>query len=314
MIATERREPGELVADVERRLDEIEALPDSVARDKATGLVQALLELYGAGLERMVDEIAPRDDGEIAHAFAADELISHLMLLHGLHPVALDDRVLDALGEVRPYLESHGGDVELLAVEGAAVRLRLQGSCSGCPSSTMTLKLAIENAIRKAAPEIEEVIAEEAGARAADAPSLLQIELAPGLDTASLAVVPGLAPASPSPAGGIDDQPTGSWLMAGGLPELSGGGLVVKPVGGQPILFLALAGRFYGYRPRCPACEESLAGAKLHGIELVCSGCGNRFDAFRAGRCLDEPQLHLEPVPLLVGDDGLVRVALAAGA
>ena len=65
-----------------------------------------------------------------------DELVSHLLLLHGLHPVSLGDRVLDALDEVRPYLESHGGDVELVGMEGPVVRLRMQGSCSGCPSST----------------------------------------------------------------------------------------------------------------------------------------------------------------------------------
>src|SRR5579875_1363106 len=98
----------ELVADVERLLEDLETLADPVARQTATGVVQALLELYGAGLERMVEEIAQRDeDGEIADAFAEDELISHLLLLHGLHPVSLEDRVRDALTEVRPYLESH---------------------------------------------------------------------------------------------------------------------------------------------------------------------------------------------------------------
>jgi nitrite reductase/ring-hydroxylating ferredoxin subunit len=102
--------------------------------------------------------------------------------------------------------------------------------------------------------------------------------------------------------------------MAGGLPELSGGGLVVKQIGGQEILFLAFDRRFYGYRPRCPACGESLAGAVLRGAELACVSCGNRYDAIRAGRCLDSPQLHLEPVPLLVGGDGLVKVALPVAA
>ena len=86
----------------------------------------------------------------------------------------LEQRIVDALDEVRPYLESHGGNVELLAVEEATVRLRLQGSCSGCPSSTMTLKLAIEKAIQKAAPEVEEVIAE--GGSPLASPALLQIE------------------------------------------------------------------------------------------------------------------------------------------
>ena len=65
-----------------------------------------------------------------------------------------------ALEEVRPYLQSHGGNVELLGVEGGVARLRMQGSCGGCPSSAMTLKLAIEEAIQKAAPDLEGIEAE----------------------------------------------------------------------------------------------------------------------------------------------------------
>jgi Fe-S cluster biogenesis protein NfuA/nitrite reductase/ring-hydroxylating ferredoxin subunit len=295
-------EPGGLVAEVERLLEEVERLPDPVAREKTTEVVQALLELYGAGLERIVEEIAARDDGELAEALAADELVAHLLLLHGLHPVPLEGRVMQALGEVRPYLESHGGNVEFLGVQGAAVHLRLEGSCSGCPSSAMTLKLAIENAIRKAAPEIEEVIAEDPAALPVAGPGaspLLQIEVMPP------------AGAAPSVAPSVSD---GQWAMAGGLSELSGGGLVVKSISGQPVLFLKLENRFYGYRPMCPACAESLAGATVRVVELTCPGCGNRYDVLRAGRCLDSPQLHLEPVPLLVGEDGLVKVALPVAA
>jgi Fe-S cluster biogenesis protein NfuA/nitrite reductase/ring-hydroxylating ferredoxin subunit len=290
MIDTVEREPRALVADLERLLEELETLADPVAREKATEVVQALLELYGTGLERIMQEIAARDDGQLAAVLAEDELVAHLLLLHGLHPVALQERVTGALDEVRPYLESHGGDVELMAIMGPTVRLRLQGSCSGCPSSTMTLKLAIENAIHKAAPEIEEVIADDA---AAPAP-LLQIELAP--------------------AGGQATAVDGEWAMAGGLPELAGGGLTVKQVAGQKILFLKVAERPYGYRPTCPACGESLVNGTLSGFELSCSGCANRYDVLRAGRCLDSPHLHLEPVPLLVGDDGLVKVALPVAA
>jgi nitrite reductase/ring-hydroxylating ferredoxin subunit len=98
------------------------------------------------------------------------------------------------------------------------------------------------------------------------------------------------------------------------MPELANGGALVKPIGGQPILFLKLDGRLYGYRPLCPACEQSLSGAELDGVELSCPACGVRYDAMRAGRCLDRPQLHLAPVPLLVGDDGLAKVALAGAA
>lgn len=279
-------EPRELVAQVEQLLEEIEGLADDGARDKATSAVQSLLELYGAGLERMVEKIAARDDGSIAAALAADELVSHLLLLHGLHPIPLEQRVREALAEVTPYLESHGGNVELVAIEDAAVRLRMQGSCSGCPSSAMTLKLAIENALAKAAPEIEQVIAVQPPGQAEP---LLQIESAPAMSTHD-------------------------WTMAGGLSELNGGGTALKRIGGHDVLFLRLGEQLYAYRPRCASCAATLDGAPLRGAELSCPACGHRYDVLRAGRCLDDPHQHLEPVPLLVGEDGLVRIALAVAA
>jgi nitrite reductase/ring-hydroxylating ferredoxin subunit len=79
-------------------------------------------------------------------------------------------------------------------------------------------------------------------------------------------------------------------------------------------MFMRVGGRLYGYRSRCPGCEQPLTEAKLRQAELVCGGCGNRFDVLRAGRCLDQPQLHLEPVPLLEGEDGLVRIAVPIAA
>jgi nitrite reductase/ring-hydroxylating ferredoxin subunit len=79
-------------------------------------------------------------------------------------------------------------------------------------------------------------------------------------------------------------------------------------------LFAALGGRFYAYQPGCPECGEPLEGGELRGAELTCGSCGRRYDVLRAGRCLDSPHLHLEPVPLLVGDEGLVRIALPVGA
>jgi len=290
----------ERVARVEALLDEVEALADPAAKEKALEIVQALLDLYGEGLGRLVTIVAERDDGELAEAVAADELVAHLLLLHGLHPVPLETRVHGALEEVRPYLESHGGDVELLGVDDGIARLRLEGSCSGCPSSTVTLKLAIENAIHKAAPDVVEIAAEGA-VESAPAPQLIQLEV----------------PASSGPSAAQSEAgENGSWSMAGGMPELSGPGdaPLLKEVAGEPLMFLRLNGAFYAYRPRCPGCEGTLANAVVTGTELACAECGNRYDVLRAGRCLDAPQLHLQPVPLLVDDAGLVKVALGAAA
>jgi Fe-S cluster biogenesis protein NfuA len=151
------------VTRVEALLDEIEALGDADAKSTATEALQALLELYGEGLARLLTSAARLGGDELLKALAADELVARLLLVHGLHPIPVDARVLQALQEVRPYLAAHGGSVELLGVEDGVARLRLQGSCRGCPSSAMTLKLAIEQAIQKTAPDLGGIEAEGAG-------------------------------------------------------------------------------------------------------------------------------------------------------
>ena len=285
-------EDRELIGRVEGLLEALESLADPSARDTSLETVQAVLELYGAGLERIVDGI-----GELqVTALATDELVEHLLLLHGLHPVSVEERVRDALEGVRPYLGSHGGDVELIGVSDGVALVRMQGSCEGCPASAMTLKLAIEDAVLRAAPDVERVEADADGA-AHDAPAgspLLQIEI--------------VTPAAPE----------GAWAAAGALPQLKGGGTLLKEVAGDRLLFLRLEdGTPYAYRPECPGCDVSLEGGSLNGAglvgaELTCPGCGHRYDVVRAGRCVDAPQLHLEPVPLLVDQAGLVRVAVAS--
>jgi Fe-S cluster biogenesis protein NfuA len=164
-------EARERVGHVESLLEEVEALHDPAARDTALELVQALLDLYGEGMSRIL-AVA----GGLADGLVDDELVSHLLLLHGLHPVALDARVRAGLDEVRPYLEAHGGDVELLGVADGVARLRLKGACSGCPSSAITLKSAVEEAIHKAAPDLDEIVAEDDPGVPEPAP-LLQIDM-----------------------------------------------------------------------------------------------------------------------------------------
>jgi Fe-S cluster biogenesis protein NfuA/nitrite reductase/ring-hydroxylating ferredoxin subunit len=286
----------ERVGRVEKLLEELEALPDAEARDRTVEVVEALLDLYGEGLSRIVERIAARDDGELARALSSDELVSHLLLLHDLHPEPLEQRVRTALEGVRPYLESHGGDVELLGIADGVARLRLEGSCSGCPSSTMTLKLAIEDAVHKAAPDLLSIEAEGAAPAPAPAQGLLQLEVSDAVRE--------------RPAQSGDGGP--QWATAGGMPELSAGSSVVKSVSGEEVLFLKLNGTLYAYRPPCPECGASLEGAALEAVELTCSACGRRYDVRAAGRCLDAPDLHLEPVPLLVDDAGLVKVALGS--
>jgi hypothetical protein len=127
-----------MIERVEALLDSLESFPPE-QRETATELVQALLDLYGEGLARIVAAGGPLP--------VEDELVAHLLLLHGLHPVPLHDRVTGALDSVRPYLAAHGGGVELLDVADGVVHLRLEGACHGCPSSSLTLRAAVEEAV-----------------------------------------------------------------------------------------------------------------------------------------------------------------------
>ena len=83
-----------------------------------------------------------------------DGVVASLLLIHDLYPIDLETRVREALATVRPYMESHGGDVELLGLEDGVARLRLVGHCEGCPASAATLELAIKEAIDEAAPDL----------------------------------------------------------------------------------------------------------------------------------------------------------------
>ena len=109
-------------------------------------------------------ELARRRAPALMADFAADELVASLLLVQGLHPESLDARVEGALASVRPFLAKHGGDVELLGIDDelGAVKLRLLGSCDGCPSSAATLRGAVEAAILEAAPEVTRIVVEEA--------------------------------------------------------------------------------------------------------------------------------------------------------
>jgi Fe-S cluster biogenesis protein NfuA len=147
---------------IEQALAELQDRSDVVTLNLAEELLRLVSDLYGAGLARVVELVedhAPRLMTELVQ----DDLVSSLLLIQGLHPDSVDVRVEQALSSVRPFLAQHGGDVELLGIDDelGAVKLRLLGSCDGCPSSALTLQGAVETAILEAAPEILHIVVEE---------------------------------------------------------------------------------------------------------------------------------------------------------
>ena len=264
----------------------------------AEELVRLLVGLYGDGLSHIVAAMAA--GGEAGQAMldtlAADPLVEGLLLLHGLHPLGVDARIQRALDQVRPYLGSHAGGVQYLGVsEDGVARLRLEGTCHGCPSSTVTVQLAIEGAVQDAAPEVTEVVVE--GMTAPPEPALLQIGPRPGAVTA---VPPGAGP--PGESGG-------EWIV---LPDIGppSSRPVTAAVGGVTVLVCSVRGTLYAYRDACAACGSPMGEGRLDREVLTCP-CGARYDVSRAGAGLDGGVAHLDPLPLLADSQG-VRVAVPA--
>jgi Fe-S cluster biogenesis protein NfuA len=147
---------------IEELLEKLQVSADPRTLDVAEELLRMVTELYGEGLARVV-QLVRSEAPELLPVLVDDELLASLMVVHDLHPDDLAARVEGALQSVRPFLGAHGGDVELLGLDGriGAVHLRLLGSCDGCPSSAVTLRTAVEQAIADAAPEITTIDVEE---------------------------------------------------------------------------------------------------------------------------------------------------------
>ena len=149
-------DPEQHLARVQELTAALEALPDGPEKNVAEELIGAIVELYGDGLRRVVEALdeAGAPGQEIHGRLIEDGVVASLLLSHDLYPIDLETRVREALDGVRPYMESHGGDVELLGLEDGIARLRLAGSCDGCPASAATLELAIKDALAQAAPDL----------------------------------------------------------------------------------------------------------------------------------------------------------------
>ncbi|EWM09743.1 NifU family protein [Kutzneria sp. 744] len=272
---------GEVGDRVERLLAEFEALADPTLAARAEELVRTVVEFYGTALERIV-ELTPEPALE---RLAADQIVAGVLVVHDLHPHSLEQRVQRALDGVRPYLGSHSGDVSFVEITDEGVlRLALGGSCDGCPSSTVTVKLAIEQAIEHAAPEIVRI----------DVEGVVPLETGPG----GRPLLP------------LVTAEKASWVELGEADMVAPGAVSSARVRDAATVVCNAGGTLYAYRDRCAACQEALSGGHFDGRLLSCPSCGASYDVVAAGRAVNGNG-HLDPLPLLASDDGTIRVAVS---
>ena len=148
MATRDLREVGDRV---EALLTELRAAPDPVVAERAEELVRLLMELYGAGLERVMEVVSEVGDATLVDCIAADQLLASLLVLHGLHPVSVETRIVEALDKAQKY----SGPIHYLGIgDDGVARLELESPLLGCPSTAMTVKEAVEKAVMDAAPEL----------------------------------------------------------------------------------------------------------------------------------------------------------------
>ncbi len=247
------------------RLDELVSELEREGDDRALELLQLIDAIHRPALALIA---AGESDHPIARAVLA---------MYGLAPV--DDRILveEALETVRPYIHSHGGEVELVALEDGVVTVRLSGACHGCAGSAITLQRGIEQALRDGYPGFERLVALEPER----APELLQVQkLRRPIFVETL---------------------SGEGLAFGELRSVS--------VEGVAVLLVNVDGEMYAFRNGCAVDGLPLEGGRLAGTVLVCPWHNCAYDARSGKRMDEEEQPGLAPVPIAL-EDGAVKVAV----
>jgi Fe-S cluster biogenesis protein NfuA/nitrite reductase/ring-hydroxylating ferredoxin subunit len=228
-----------------------------------------------------------------------------LLAMYDLAPVDERIQVEEALDEIRPYIESHGGELELLDVEDGVVHVRMSGACHGCAGSAMTLRRGIEEKLRERFAGFREIVAHEPeapnGSNGGAGLPVLQIEHSGGGGGSELLQIGGLR------------RPV--FEDAGALSDLAPGDMKVVEVAGVSILLVNVEGEPYAFKNGCAVDIERpmpLDGARLTGKVIVCPWHNCAYDA-RSGRRVDDrpddPALAVVPVAVR---DGVLQVAVNA--
>lgn len=274
----------ELAERVDRARDAVLAL-DAAPRATAIELKDAIEAAHRAALVTIVRRLRDDDRGrELLYELVDDPGVLALLTLHGIVRADPLTRARQALDAVRPMLQSHGGDVELVEVRSDGVAtVRLQGSCNGCSMSAVTLRETVEEALVTGVAEIGAIEVLD------DEPTAAFIPL--------------------SAIGRKPDPADTGWIDASAADAVADGTMLRVDVGDNSFVVTNIDNRFAAFRNECVHQGLSLDGGLVDDGVLQCPWHGFRYDA-TSGECLSSPGAQLQQVPLRITDG---RVWLRAG-
>jgi nitrite reductase/ring-hydroxylating ferredoxin subunit/Fe-S cluster biogenesis protein NfuA len=270
-----------LAARVDQAVNEARKLDDN-GRIKALDLKRAVEEFHKAALTRMVRQLKADPRGlELLLELANDPLVYALFAMHGIVRADIGTRAARVLEMVRPYMQGHGGDVELVEVRGDTVFVRLMGACNGCSMSAVTLREGVEEALKSNIPEIK------------------QVEVVPNEPGPALITLDSI---------GVTSNGRAGWVKGPSVAELPPGTMQRLDSDECSILLVNIDNQLSAFRNACAHQGLPLDGGELDAAtgHLTCPWHGFCFDA-RSGECITAPAAQLEAFPLRV-EDGHVWV------
>ncbi|MGM3308437.1 NifU family protein [Anabaena sp. WFMT] len=269
----------ELVEDI-NRFEAIIAEWDESQRCVAVGLKRAIEALHKAALTNLIKSLKQDNMSGLRDA-VSDEIVYAVLLYHELVKPPLAERIQTALAEVRPGLKSHNGDIELVAIKPPdTVEVKLIGSCSSCPSSTLTLTQGVEQVIKKYCPEINKVIA---------------VHGSPNVTETNFN--------SPFPL------PTDSyWVRVATVDQINKSSVLSVRIANQDVILNRQGENITCYRNSCSHLGYPLDKGKVAKGIITCSAHEFQYD-LKTGKCLTTPDISLHSYPVKIkGDKVYIKV------
>jgi Fe-S cluster biogenesis protein NfuA/nitrite reductase/ring-hydroxylating ferredoxin subunit len=268
----------ELVQEI-NRFEAIISEWDESQRCVAVGLKRAIEALHKAALTNLIKSLKQESMLALRHA-VTDEIVYAVLLYHELvkppKPPLLQ-RIQTALEEVRPGLKSHNGDIELVAIKPPdTVEVRLIGTCSSCPASTLTLSQGVEQAIKNYCPEITRVVA---------------VNNNPTLNNKNSSLV------SPFSA-----KITATWIKLATIDEVPEFSVLAVQLAGNSLILHRQGITVTCYRNACTHLGSALEHGQVENGILTCPSHGFQYK-LETGECLTAPDVSLQSYQVKIQDD-----------